>query len=438
METVEKAPDSPPIMDEKPKSAIRILLSKARVQIPEGEVGPPPDGGFQAWCQIVAGHFTVCNTWGYITAFGMFQTYYEGFLNESASNISWIGSIQVFLLFFIGTFSGRAVDAGFFKLTWGTGAILNILGIFMASISKTYWQLLLSQGVCMGLGFGLMFSPPLSLLPTYFTTRRSLGVGLAAAGSATGGLIFPAVVQRLLPTVGYAWTMRVLGFLTLTMLVPSFFLFQQRVPPRRSGPIIEWAAFREKAYVFFSVGMYLNYWGLYIAFFYITSFARQIIGLNEKEAIDLLLILNGVGILARTIPNFIADRRTGPLNLLILSTLMSSVMLFCWIAVSDTSGLYAFVVFYGIFSAGTQSLFPATLASITDDMKKIGIKLGMVMTILSFATLTGNPIAGALLTKDHGGFFYAQLFAAATMMVGTVWITIARFCRTGLVLRAKI
>jgi predicted MFS family arabinose efflux permease len=308
----------------------------------------------------------------------------------------------------------------------------------MASISTTYWQLLLSQGVCMGLGFGLMFSPALSLIPTYFTTRRSLAVGLGAAGSAMGGLIFPAVVQTLLPTIGYAWTMRVLGFLTLSMLLPSFFLFRQRVPPRRSGPIVEWVAFREKAYVFFSVGMYLNYWGLYIAFFYITSFAHQIIGFSEKASIDLLLILNGVGMFARTIPNFIADRRTGPLNLLMLSTLMSSVMLLCWIAVSTPSGLYAFVVFYGIFSAGTQSLFPATLASITDDMKKIGVKLGMVMTILSFATLTGNPIAGALLARDHGGYLYAQLFAALTMLAGTVLITIARFCRTGLVLRAKV
>lgn len=92
---------------------------------------------------------------------------------------------------------------------------------------------------------------------------------------------------------------------------------------------------------------------------------------------------------------------------------------------------------YGIFSAGTQSPFPATLASITDDMK-IGVNSGMVMTILSFPTLTGNPIAGALLAKDHGSFFYAGLFAAVTMMAGTVWVTVARFCRTGRVLRGKI
>jgi hypothetical protein len=33
------------------------------------------------------------------------------------SDISWIGSIQIFLLFFIGTFSGRATDAGYFRFT---------------------------------------------------------------------------------------------------------------------------------------------------------------------------------------------------------------------------------------------------------------------------------------------------------------------------------
>lgn len=75
--------------------------------------GPPPDGGLKAWTAVAAGHLVIMNTWGYINSFGVFQTYYA---NELAlgppATISWIGSIQVFLLFFIGTFTGRITDAG--------------------------------------------------------------------------------------------------------------------------------------------------------------------------------------------------------------------------------------------------------------------------------------------------------------------------------------
>lgn len=70
--------------------------------------GPPPDGGLTAWTQAIMGHLIVFNTWGYINCFGVFQTYYAHTLNHSPSDISWIGSTQVFLLFFVGTFSGRA------------------------------------------------------------------------------------------------------------------------------------------------------------------------------------------------------------------------------------------------------------------------------------------------------------------------------------------
>lgn len=74
--------------------------------------GPPPDGGLRAWVTVASGHLVIMNTWGYINSFGVFQTYYATELGLPPATISWIGSIQVFLLFFIGTFTGRITDAG--------------------------------------------------------------------------------------------------------------------------------------------------------------------------------------------------------------------------------------------------------------------------------------------------------------------------------------
>lgn len=52
--------------------------------------GPPPDGGFKAWTQVLMGHLIMFNTWGYINSFGVFQTYYVATLGHPPSDISWV------------------------------------------------------------------------------------------------------------------------------------------------------------------------------------------------------------------------------------------------------------------------------------------------------------------------------------------------------------
>jgi hypothetical protein len=39
--------------------------------------------------------------------------------------------------------------------------------------------------------------------------------------------------------------------------------------------IVEWAAFTELPYLLFAIGMFMNFWGLYVGFFYIGSFSES-------------------------------------------------------------------------------------------------------------------------------------------------------------------
>lgn len=196
------------------------------------------------------------NTWGFINSFGVFQTYYTTLLSRSPSEVSWIGSIQVFLTFFIGTFAGRLTDAGFFRPVLAVGTFLLILGIFTTSAATSYWQLLLSQGLCMGIGSGCLFTPAISVVSTYFDKKRSLAIGITASGSVTGGLIFPAMARQLLPAIGFGWTVRAIGFVQLGSCLFANFFMKPRLPPRMTGSLVEWSAFREMEYTFFAIGMF--------------------------------------------------------------------------------------------------------------------------------------------------------------------------------------
>lgn len=230
----------------------------------------PPDGGRVAWTQVIMGHLVLINSWGYLTSFGLFQSYYMTSLNVSPSAISWIGSIQIFLVYLIGTFSGRALDAGYYHAVLICGSLLQILAIFTTSISTQYWQLFLAQGICKGLGDGLVFCPTVSLVATYFSKKRALAMACTASGGATGGIIFPLLAQQLVSKVGFAWTVRIMGFIVSFNAVIAVCTARVRLRPRKAGPLVEWGAFKEIPYTLFCAGMFLNLWAVYFAYFYVS------------------------------------------------------------------------------------------------------------------------------------------------------------------------
>jgi MFS transporter, MCT family, solute carrier family 16 (monocarboxylic acid transporters), member 3 len=166
------------------------------------DADPPPDGGVRAWSQVFAGHLIVAIAWGYPSSFGVFQTYYEHTLPYSPSDISWIGGVQVFAILFISAVSGRATDAGLARPIVFLGSIIILIGTFTTSLATEYWQIFLAQGLCVGLGLGLIWLPSITLISHYFVRKRVLALTTAATGTSTGGMIFPAMIQYLTPKIG--------------------------------------------------------------------------------------------------------------------------------------------------------------------------------------------------------------------------------------------
>ncbi|KAF4339684.1 transporter MCH4 [Fusarium beomiforme] len=402
----------------------------SRTSAAGNDPGPPPDGGFWAWASAIAGHIVMLNSWGYNSSFGVFQTYYTTHLDNPASQISWIGSAQISALFFIGTLSGRLTDAGYFRITFAVGTLLTCLGVFMTSLSTTFWQLLLAQGLCTGLGNGLMFTPSLAVVSTYFKRRRALAFGITATGSATGGLIFPSMARQLLGKIGFTWTVRAMGLVQVTTLVAANLLLRPRIPPRPSGPWVDIASFKEKGYLFFAIGIFFTFWGTFFPFYYLASFAVSQLDkpLTYSAALDVLLVVNGVGVIGRSLPNAIAHYY-GSITVLIPVTFVSAICLFTWPCVSTEGGLYAWAGVYGIAAGASMSLFPPALSDLTTDVHKTGVRMGMIFTMNSIATLTGPPIAGLIIRRSEGHYLGAQIFAAVSLFLGGLFILMAKHFR---------
>lgn len=75
---------------------------------------------------------------------------------------------------------------GYLRYIIVAGSFLVVFGMMMTSMATRYWQLVLAQGIVVGLGNGCLFLPAISVLPTYFMKKRALSQGIASAGSGTG------------------------------------------------------------------------------------------------------------------------------------------------------------------------------------------------------------------------------------------------------------
>jgi hypothetical protein len=106
------------------------------------------------------------------------------------------------MLLLVGTVSGRASDAGYVHEAVFVGTILIVFGTFMTSLATQYYQLVLAQGICIGLEMVILYMPGLSVPSSCFKEKKPFAVGIIAAGAGSGGLVYPAMVQQLLPQVG--------------------------------------------------------------------------------------------------------------------------------------------------------------------------------------------------------------------------------------------
>ncbi|SMY28147.1 unnamed protein product [Zymoseptoria tritici ST99CH_1A5] len=426
----EESPEQTP-SDLSPSQHDEGELSKTAFAKPSvNDISLVPNGGLTAWLQVLSSFMLIVNTWGVVNTFGSYQTYYEtGLLSkESPSTISWIGSLQGTLLMLCGIFTGPIYDAGYVRSLVLTGSFLVVFGQMMLSLSTTYWQVFLSQGLCIGLGTGCMFTPSVAILSTYFSTRMSTAQGLAAAGSSIGGVIYPIVFHRLLPTIGFPWTTRVLGFIMLATLAISNLVLKVRVLPAGQRKIIDFSAFREPPFVLFSLATFVGFLGLYTPFFYVQSYAIDT-GLAKADlAFYLLAILNAASAFGRVIPSIIADR-VGPFNVVIPCVFAAGVLCICLIATHSIASVIVICVLYGFVSGTFVSLPPTIFVAITKDRGVIGIRIGMGLAIMSIGFLAGAPISGAILHASD--YRYVWLFGGLLTVAAGCLLIAARISHGG-------
>jgi MFS family permease len=317
----------------------------------------------------------------------------------------------------------------------------------MACVQCTeFWQVVLSQGFLIGIAEGCLFTPMISILPTYFSTRVGLAMGIASSGSSLGGVIYPIVMKALMPKIGFAWTARVLGFIAAAMLAVPVLVMKERVKPavRKSRAIIDKSAFTDWPYVTFVLGTMVGFIGLTIPLFYLSLFALTKGITDEDLAFYIVPLYNAASVFGRIAPNFLSDK-IGPMNVITPCAFVTGLLLFVLIPL-DAGQVGAMVVltlllgfFSGVFVAIPGTVYPR----LTKDKSMLGTRVGMAFSVTAFGMLVGGPGAGKVLdpssTSDGPlNFTGLWIFGGVAAVVSGCFYLVVRLILTGRKLLVKV
>ncbi|KAK9354036.1 major facilitator superfamily domain-containing protein [Lipomyces doorenjongii] len=397
-----------------------------------------PDGGFMAWLQVSGSFFMYFNSWGLTNSFGAFENYYtvSGLSHKNASDIAWIGSFQAFLLVLVGVITGPIFDRGYCKTLVVVGSLMVVFGMMMTSLCTEYWQVMLSQAIICGLGEGCLFIPGIAIIPQYFSSKRAFATGIAAAGSSTGGIIYPIVFHKLVPRLGFGWATRIIGFIILGTQAYGLVVMRVRSVPKFKRALYDPTAIGDFKFMVFTIVVFFAFAGAYIPFYYIQSFASSRNIFDQYTAFYLLSILNAASVFGRVLPNFLADK-LGPINIMFPFTILTMVMAFVWATINNRGGCIVFAIFYGFFSGAFVSLPPPVLTGLCPDLRMIGTRMGMSFAISGLGLLIGTPIAGALL-KTPAQYTATALFCGGCVAVASVLIIVVRVAKCGWKVSVKV
>lgn len=330
---------------------------------------------------------------------------------------------------FVGVIAGPLFDAGYFYFLVPFGSFMVVFGYMMASLSSEYYQIMLAQGICVGIGAGCVFIPAVSLLPQYFNKKRALANGIAASGSSIGGVIYPIMFNKLQQEIGFAWATRTLAFVALGTCSISISVMRVRFKPKEKRALIQLAAFKELQFNLYSIALFLGFLGFYNYLIYVQPWAIQNKVVSDTLGFYLVPILNAASTFGRITPNLIADY-SGPLNMLTPASAISALLAFCWIAANSSAAIVIVTLLYGFFSGGFVSLPPVVMMVITKDLRNFGTRLGMSFAICAIALLIGTPIGGAIL-NGTGSYIGVQCFCGACLASCAAIMFWIRLLRSG-------
>ncbi|XP_053325722.1 monocarboxylate transporter 2-like [Spea bombifrons] len=400
----------------------------------------PPDGGW-GWMVVLGAFISMGFSYAFSKAVTVFYKEIQEFFGASYSEIAWISSLLLAVMYAGGPISSILVNRYGSRPVVIFGGFLSGIGMIIATFSTSILQLYISVGVIAGFGFSMNLQPSVIVIGKYFLKRRPIANGLAMAGSPVVLSTMAPLNQFLFDRFGWRGSFFILGALLLNCCVAGA-LFRPIGPPstKQKNPqiqhgdkasvalmenghldkkdetcmdkfnkFLDLTLFKHRGFLIYLVGNVIMFLAFYAPIVFLTPYAKHL-GVDEYSAAFLLSVLAIVDMIARPVTGIIANSKWIRPRIQYFFSFSIVFNGFCHIMcpfASSYVGLVVYSVFFGLGFGMVCALLFETLMDLVG-AKRFTSAVGLVTIVECVPLLVGPPLGGAIVdaTGDYRYMFY--------------------------------
>lgn len=345
------------------------------------------------------------------SSYAVFLAYYLSnniFPNATALEYAFIGGLSISQALIISPVATMTTRLYGTRTTLLIGVLFETASFIAASFASEIWHLFLSQGICFGWGMGFQFVGSVVIAPQWFTNRRSLANGIAAAGSGLGGLTYSLAAQAMIKSIGLPWAFRTLGIIAFVVNTTCSLLIKDRNKQIGSSQLsFDYRLFKRPQFLGLLAFGFLSMLGYVVLLFSLPNYARRV-GMTASQGSIIGAVFNLGQALGRPPIGYFSDS-LGRLNMASSMTALCGVFcLLIWIFAKSFGVLILFAILGGTV-AGTYWAVVGPITTEVIGIVDLSSALSITWLVLVLPTTFSEPI-GLEIVALNGTYTGAILF----------------------------
>lgn len=426
-----------------------------------GPVGyTPPDGGW-GWAVVVGAFISIGFSYAFPKSITVFFKEIEVIFNATTSEVSWISSIMLAVMYAGGPISSVLVNKYGSRPVMMAGGCLSGCGLIAASFCNTVQELYLCIGVIGGLGLAFNLNPALTMIGKYFYKKRPLANGLAMAGSPVFLSTLAPLNQAFFGIFGWRGSFLILGGLLLNCCVAGSLMRpigpeQGKVEKLKSkeslqeagksdantdliggspkeeklsffqtiNKFLDFSLFTHRGFLLYLSGNMVMFFGLFAPLVFLSNYGKSKHFSSEKSAF-LLSILAFVDMVARPSMGLTANTRWIRPRIQYFFAASIAANGVCHLLAPLSTTYVGFCIYSGVFGFAFGWLSSVLFETLMDLVgpQRFSSAVGLVTIVECCPVLLGPPLLGRL-NDVYGDYKYTYWACGVILIFAGIYLFI--------------
>ncbi|XP_078500564.1 monocarboxylate transporter 1 isoform X2 [Lissotriton helveticus] len=432
-----------------------------------GPVGyTPPEGGW-GWAVVVGAFISIGFSYAFAKSITVFFKDIEVIFGATSSEVSWISSIMLAVMYGGGPISSILVNKYGSRPIMIAGGCLSGCGLIASSFCNTVTELYFTIGVIGGLGLAFNLNPALTMIGKYFYKRRPIANGLAMAGSPVFLSTLAPLNQYLYTIFGWRGSFLILGALLLNCCVAGSLMRPIGPKPEKVKKVtkevlqeagksskkddgsgdantdliagtpktkptalqtinrfLDLSLFTHRGFLIYLSGNVLMFFGLFTPLVFLSNYAKSK-NISNEHAAFLLSILAFVDMVARPSMGLVANTkwiRPRIQYFFAISIIYNGVCHLMAPLSTTYAGFCIYAGFFGFAFGWLSSVLFETLMDLVGS-QRFSSAVGLVTIVECCPVLLGPPLLGKL-NDMYGDYRYTYYACGVILVIAGIYLFI--------------